>query len=100
MMKRLFARLTVGTAVVMVSSVLGALPASAQPGSGASQTVSASATKAQQKEVRKQARARKNAELKKLEENGYNPAARSDLNYPENLQNAQKKAGSASPASL
>jgi hypothetical protein len=56
-------------------------------------------TKEQKKAARKQARAKKNAELKKLEGAGYNPAGGSDLNYPQNLQNAQKKAGVGSGAS-
>jgi hypothetical protein len=50
-------------------------------------------TKAQKKEARKEARAKKNAELKKLEDAGYNPAARDDTNYPQDIQNAEKKAG-------
>lgn len=52
-------------------------------------------TKAERKAARKQARAKKNAELKKLEDAGYNPA-QNDPNYPNNLQNAQKKAAGAS----
>ncbi|CAB3755680.1 hypothetical protein [Paraburkholderia humisilvae] len=56
----------------------------------------ASLTKAQrkaaQKEARKEARAKRNAELKQLEDAGYSPA-RDDPNYPQDLQNAQKKAG-------
>jgi hypothetical protein len=48
--------------------------------------------KAAQKQARKEARAKRNAELKQLEENGYQPG-RDDPNYPQNLQNAQKKAG-------
>ena len=40
----------------------------------------------------KAARAKKNAELKALEKNGYQPGA--DLtSYPQNLQNAERKAG-------
>ena len=48
--------------------------------------------KAQRKAEQKQARAKKNAELKQLESNGYNPS-RNDPNYPTDIQNAQKKAG-------
>ena len=98
-MHRIFARLTIGTAVFTLASAFAAPSANAQPGNGASQTMSASSTKAQKKEARKQARAKKNAELKQLEQNGYNPAAKSDLNYPEDLQNAQKKAASPNAAS-
>ena len=55
-------------------------------------------TKAQRKQARKEARAKKNAELKKLEDAGYNPS-RNDPNYPQDLQNAQKKAGVGTGAS-
>jgi uncharacterized low-complexity protein len=50
--------------------------------------------KAQRKAQRKAARDKKNAELKTLEQNGYNPAV-NDPNYPQNLQNAEKKANAA-----
>jgi hypothetical protein len=49
--------------------------------------------KAERKAARKQARAKKNAELKKLEAAGYNPAVRDDAKYPQDIQDAQKKAG-------
>ena len=55
-------------------------------------------TKAQKKQARKEARAKKNAELKKLEDAGYQPG-RNDPNYPQDLQNAQKKAGIGQGAS-
>ncbi|HYS64297.1 MAG TPA: hypothetical protein VEN30_10860 [Paraburkholderia sp.] len=66
----------------------------AQPGVASS----AKPTKAERKAARKQARAKKNAELKKLEDAGYQPS-RNDPNYPTNLQNAQKKAGIGTGAS-
>jgi hypothetical protein len=50
--------------------------------------------KAQRKAERKQARAKNNAELKKLEDAGYKPAL-NDPNYPQNLQDAQKKVNAA-----
>ncbi len=53
----------------------------------------APSTKVQRQAARKEARAKKNAELKKLEDAGYNPAKRDDSNYPQDIQNAQKKAG-------
>jgi hypothetical protein len=56
-------------------------------------------TKAQRKQARKEARAKKNAELKKLEDAGYQPGRPNDLNYPQDLQNAQKKAGIGQGAS-
>jgi hypothetical protein len=46
--------------------------------------------KAQRKAERKAARAKKNAELKELEKNGYQPGG-DQLNYPQNIQNAEKK---------
>jgi hypothetical protein len=55
-------------------------------------------TKAERKAARKQARAKKNAELKNLEAHGYSPA-RNDPNYPNDIQNAQKKAGIGAAAS-
>ncbi|WP_042265275.1 hypothetical protein [Paraburkholderia heleia] len=54
--------------------------------------------KAQRKAERKQARAKNNAELKKLEDAGYKPAL-NDPNYPQSLQDAQKKANAAAGAS-
>jgi hypothetical protein len=55
-------------------------------------------TKEQRKAARKEARAKKNAELKKLQDQGYSPS-RNDVDYPQNVQNAQKKAASAGGAS-
>ncbi|MFM0373601.1 hypothetical protein [Paraburkholderia aspalathi] len=52
--------------------------------------------KAQKKADRKARRAKKNAELSKLEKNGYNPAG-DQTNYPQNLQNAQQKANDQKP---
>ena len=54
--------------------------------------------KAQRKAERKAAHAKNAAELKKLEDNGYRPTM-NDPNYPQNLQNAQKKANAAAGAS-
>ncbi|MGF6370892.1 hypothetical protein OKW40_003642 [Paraburkholderia sp. RAU6.4a] len=52
--------------------------------------------KAQKKAESKARRAKKNAELSKLEKNGYNPAG-NQSNYPQNLQNAQQKATGQKP---
>ncbi|WP_175781669.1 DUF4148 domain-containing protein [Burkholderia anthina] len=52
------------------------------------------AARAKRKAEHKAARAKNTAELKKLEDAGYKPAA-NDPNYPQNLQNAQKKAAGA-----
>lgn len=53
-------------------------------------------TNAQRKADRKARHATKNAELNKLEKNGYNPAG-NQTNYPQNLQNAQQKAAGQKP---
>lgn len=59
-------------------------------------------TKAQAKAARKaqskQAHAAKNAELKKLEQNGYGPQA-APQDYPQNLIRAERKSGNQDPAS-
>jgi hypothetical protein len=60
---------------------------------------SAKPTKAQRKQARKEARAKKNAELKKLEDAGYDPGRANDQNYPQDLQNAEKKAAMGKGAS-
>lgn len=52
--------------------------------------------KAQKKADRKARRATKNAELSKLEKNGYNSSG-NRANYPQNLQNAQQKAAGQKP---
>ena len=57
------------------------------------------AAKAQRKAARKQTRAKKNAELKKLEDAGVNPATRDDENYSKDLQKAENKTGVAHGAS-
>ncbi|HEV3431248.1 MAG TPA: DUF4148 domain-containing protein [Paraburkholderia sp.] len=83
--------------VTAVSFMLMAAQAEAQTASSDT-SMSANPTKAQRKEARKQARAHKNAELKKLEQNGYNPS-RNNVNYPDDIQKAEKKAGAANGAS-
>ncbi|SPB15701.1 hypothetical protein NOV72_02920 [Caballeronia novacaledonica] len=86
-------------AVSLMLAAFGALTAplaSAQDNAATTATgttQAAPATKAEKKAARKQARAKKNAELKKLEDAGYNPAKRDDASYPQDIQNAQKKAG-------
>ncbi|RQR59803.1 DUF4148 domain-containing protein [Burkholderia sp. Bp9126] len=84
----------------------GTAPAFAQETASAPAAQDANAAKAearkqaraQHKAERKAARAKKNAELKKLEDAGYKPAA-NDPNYPQKLQDAEKKAGAAAGAS-
>ena len=69
------------------AAAMGAVASTAKP------------TKEQRKQARKEARAKKNAELKKLEDAGYQPGRSNDVNYPEDLQNAEKKAGIGQAAS-
>ncbi|BCF91884.1 MULTISPECIES: DUF4148 domain-containing protein [Paraburkholderia] len=92
--------------VLLASASLGigaAAPAFAQNDAGTDAAgVAASAakpTKQQKKQARKEARAKKNAELKKLEDAGYQPGRSNDPNYPQDLQDAQKKAGIGAGAS-
>lgn len=83
-----------------VSAFAQPVAASGQPdaGEGYQQASANAAVKVERKRQRKAARARKNAELKKLESNGYHPG-QSDPNYPQNLQKAQKRADpGAAPA--
>jgi hypothetical protein len=94
----------------VVLSVASVAPAFAQGAGGggpagddtdAAKPVAASkatTTKAERSAAAKQRRAKKNAELKQLESNGYSPS-RNDPNYPTSLQNAQKKAGIGAAAS-
>ncbi|HEX3634564.1 MAG TPA: DUF4148 domain-containing protein [Paraburkholderia sp.] len=94
----------------VVLSVASVAPAFAQSGGGggpagddadAAKPVPASkaaTTKAERSAAAKQRRAKKNAELKQLESNGYNPS-RNNPDYPTDLQNAQKKAGIGAAAS-
>jgi hypothetical protein len=95
--------------VLLASALLGigaATPTLAQnDASGAGNAAalgsasSAKPTKAERKQARKEARAKKNAELKKLEDAGYQPGRPNDQNYPQDLQDAQKKAGIGQGAS-
>ncbi|MEM5425954.1 MULTISPECIES: DUF4148 domain-containing protein [Paraburkholderia] len=86
------------TAVTVLSIALAPGVAAAQT-SAPDASANGSTSKAQRKEARKQARAQRNAELKKLEENGYNPAAGNDPNYPNDIQNAERKAATPGSAS-
>jgi hypothetical protein len=73
------------SAVLVISMTNGAAYAQT-PGSGASAPTSKATRKAQ----RKQARAKNNAELKKLESAGYKPSG-DQTNYPDNMQGAVRK---------
>lgn len=85
--------------VAVVVSIAAPVAATAQDPASAAAVSAASMTKAQRKAARKEARAKKNAELKKLEDAGYNPGAGNDNNYPQDIQNAEKKVAHPSAAS-
>lgn len=94
-------RLMLGVSVIAM--VAGGIPLAAAQNTGdasaaPSDATQAKPTKAERKAAHKQARAKKNAELKKLEDAGYQPAA-NDPNYPAKLQQAEKKAGVGAAAS-
>ncbi|OUL82241.1 hypothetical protein CA601_29465 [Paraburkholderia hospita] len=72
---------------------LSSAPVFAQRDTETSTAVSAAKlAKAQRRQTRKEARAKRNAELKKLEDAGYQPGRPCDPNYPQDPQNAEKKA--------
>jgi len=88
-------------ALAVSASILGlTVPVAMAQSSGAvaASAPSKAAAKAQRKAERKAARAKKNAELKELEKNGYQPGG-DQINYPQDLQNAEKKAAAAKAAS-
>ncbi|WP_434667363.1 DUF4148 domain-containing protein [Paraburkholderia sp. A3BS-1L] len=80
------------------SATAGAQAAASQPLTKEQKAQAKAQAKAQHKAERKAARAKNHAELKKLEDAGYKPS-QTDPNYPQNLQDAQKKAGVAAGAS-
>jgi Tfp pilus assembly protein PilV len=80
----------VALAVSVAIAGLSAPIAMAQSSDAAASAPSKAAAKAQRKADRKAARAKKNAELKDLEKNGYQPGG-DQTNYPQNLQDAEKK---------
>ncbi|MDN7865617.1 hypothetical protein QZM19_19745 [Burkholderia multivorans] len=92
--------ISAGLAVCFTSLPVAAQTTSDQGAATTDAQASKQTQKAQKKAERKARHAKKNAELSQLEKNGYNPAG-SQLNYPQNLQNAQQKANAqkgAAPA--
>jgi antitoxin component of RelBE/YafQ-DinJ toxin-antitoxin module len=76
----------------------------AQTAAGSSAAATKQMQKEEQKADRKARRAKKNAELKKSEQNGYQPGWGDNADSQQSLQNAPRKgkspkAGNASPAS-
>lgn len=85
-----------GSAVPAFAQETASAPAAqAAQDAKAAKSEARKAARAKRKAEHKAARAKNAAELKKLEDAGYKPAA-NDPNYPQNLQNAEKKAGAAS----
>jgi hypothetical protein len=82
-------KLVLAITVSFVVALLTSPVALAQPTNEAG----ASTPKQVRKAQRKAARAKKNAELHELQKNGYNPAG-AQQNYPQDLQNAERKAQS------
>jgi len=82
-----------GSAVPVFAQETASAPAAQD--AKAAKSEARKAARAKRKAEHKAARAKNTAELKKLEDAGYKPAA-NDPNYPQNLQNAEKKAGAAS----
>ncbi|WP_207004489.1 DUF4148 domain-containing protein [Trinickia mobilis] len=98
-------RIRIGVVAVVVSigmASIGAQPALAQTSDAMVSTPASSSTpketlKAQRKAQRKAARAKRNAELKELEKNGFNPTSDQD-NYPQNIQNSERKTAKSKAA--
>ena len=88
----------VAPAFAQMEASASAAAAASQPLTKEQKQQAKAQAKAQHKAERKAARAKNNAELKKLEEAGYKPS-QNDPNYPQNLQEAQKKANAAAGAS-
>lgn len=95
------------TAAAFALTSLFSIFASAHPVTASGQPATASpphaasgkaAVKAERKQQRTEARARKNAELKKLEGTGYRPGE-SDPDYPQNIEKAEKKSDQATSPS-
>ncbi|WP_250476090.1 DUF4148 domain-containing protein [Caballeronia sp. GAFFF1] len=84
------------TCLLSLLSVAQAQPASDQASTMDNSATSTQAQKATKKAERKARREKKNAELSKLEKNGYNPSG-DQLRYPQNVQNAEKKANPQGP---
>ena len=85
-----------GMALSLLSLPMLQAHAAATDADASDSATSKQETKAQKKADRKARRAKKNAELSKLEKNGYSPAG-TQTSYPQNLQNAQQKASGQKP---
>jgi len=84
-------------AVVAVSMCVGLALVDGPVAVAQTPDTAASTPKQVHKAARKAARAKKNAELKALEKNGYSPGG-DQVNYPQNVQDAQRKVDAAKAA--
>lgn len=93
---------TCAALAVLVTSVTLTVPATSAFGqeSAAAASTSKEAAKAQRRAARKAARVKKNAEISTLQKNGYNPSGANQNDYPQNVQDAERKARPAAPASV
>jgi len=88
-------RRAIATAIVVAAVSFGSVSVAFAQTTAAPDTTVAptkSQKRAAHRQARKAHRAVKNAELSKLEKNGYNPGT-NDPTYPNKLQAAEKKAG-------
>jgi hypothetical protein len=77
-----------------VTTVIGVVLTWAPVAMAQTPDTAASTPKQIRKAQRKAAREKNNAELKELEKNGYQPGG-GDEDYPQNIQNAQRKSNAA-----
>lgn len=78
-----------GTAAAQSST--STQPEASQSGNGSGETLTPKQQRSARKANAKAAHAQRKAELSKLEKQGYKPTA-TEPNYPDNIQNAEKKA--------
>lgn len=99
----MFQRTSLLVAVILVTAPFGltSVPVCAQTSSSVDvvPSLGAKPTKEQRRAARKEARVRKNAELKQLEDGGYSPETTNYSNYPKNMQNAETNTGRPKGAS-
>ncbi|SAK98343.1 hypothetical protein AWB78_05648 [Caballeronia calidae] len=79
---------------VALAPTAGAQSTAEQAAPASNSTTSKAEAKAQKKAERKANRAKKNAELKNLEQHGYSPNG-NQTQYPQNYQDAQRKASAS-----
>jgi hypothetical protein len=90
--------LTLAGAGISVAVAQTADSSASAPSASSTQTPK-QAKKTQRKATRKAARTKKDAELSTLKKNGYDATAGHNMNYPQDVQSAQRKAAGANAAS-